>query len=331
MEEVQRNPLAELLAEGGTLLLDGAMGTMLMEMGLGAGNPPEEWNVLYPERIQQIHEAYVAAGSRLILTNSFGGNHFRLALHGFEERVFELNRAAAENARRAADGAPQRVLVAGSMGPTGSLFEPLGTLTFADARAAFAEQAAGLAAGGADLLWVETMSDLEEVRAAVAGAREATDLPIAASMTFDTNRHTMMGVSPEQAATALGELGLVALGANCGNGPDEIEEVIARIHALNPGVPLIAKANAGIPHLHGSELVYDGTPELMAAYAQHVRAQGAALIGGCCGNTPEHIARMAAALAEAPGEAQERPGWSRSGGEEAAPERRQRRRRRGGS
>jgi 5-methyltetrahydrofolate--homocysteine methyltransferase len=298
MNEERSSPLTELLAEEGTLLLDGAMGTMLMEMGLGAGNPPEEWNVLYPERIQGVHQQYVEAGSRLLLTNSFGGNRFRLALHGLEERVFELNQAAAENARRVANAAPSRVLVAGSMGPTGSLFEPLGTLTFAEAQAAFAEQAAGLAAGGADLLWIETMSDLEEVRAAVAGAREATELPIAASMTFDTNRHTMMGVSPERAVAALGELGLVALGANCGNGPDEIEEVIARMRALAPGVPLIAKANAGIPHFHGNELVYDGTPELMGAYAAKARQLGAALIGGCCGNTPVHIARMAAALAE---------------------------------
>jgi 5-methyltetrahydrofolate--homocysteine methyltransferase len=327
MEEQPQNPLAELLAETGTVLLDGAMGTMLMEMGLGPGNPPEEWNVLYPERIEQVHQAYVDAGSRLILTNSFGGNRFRLALHGFEDRAFELNRAAAENARRAAGAAEHRVLVAGSMGPTGALFEPLGVLTFDDAKAAFAEQAAGLAAGGADLLWVETMSDLEEVRAAVAGAREATDLPVAASMTFDTNRHTMMGVSPEQAAAALGELGLVALGANCGNGPDEVEEVVARIHALQPGIPLIAKANAGIPHFHGDELVYDGTPELMAAYARHVRAQGAALIGGCCGNTPEHIARMAAALAQPPAEDDHATFTPAA---EAAPERRERRRRRQG-
>lgn len=327
MNEPRENPLTELLAGGGTLLLDGAMGTTLMEMGLGAGNPPEEWNVLYPQRIQQIHQAYVDAGSRLILTNSFGGNRFRLALHGLEERVYELNRAAAENARRAADAAPQRVLVAGSMGPTGALFEPLGTLTFDEARAAFAEQASGLAAGGADLLWVETMSDLEEVRAAVAGAREATALPVAASMTFDTNRHTMMGVSPEQAAQALGELGLVALGANCGNGPDEIEDVIARMRALNPDVPLIAKANAGIPHLHGDELVYDGTPELMGVYARQARAQGATLIGGCCGNTPEHIAQMAAALAQAPS-ADERPAVAPAA--PPAPAKRQRRRRRKG-
>jgi 5-methyltetrahydrofolate--homocysteine methyltransferase len=302
MNEERENPLTELLAEEGVLLLDGAMGTTLMEMGLGAGNPPEEWNVLFPERIEAVHREYVEAGARLLLTNSFGGNRFRLELHGLEERVLELNRAAAENARRAADSAPQRVVVAGSMGPTGALFEPLGTLTFDEAKAAFAEQAAGLAAGGAALLWVETMSDLEEVRAAVAGAREATDLPIAATMTFDTNRHTMMGVSPEQAVAALGELGLVALGANCGNGPDEIEEVIARMQALGPAVPLIAKANAGIPHLHGGELVYDGTPALMGAYAGHVRDLGASLIGGCCGNTPEHIRQMAAALAQPAGE-----------------------------
>src|SRR5690606_4563443 len=210
--------------EQGVLLLDGAMGTLLMEMGLTSGDPPEDWNVRYPERIEEVHRRYIDAGSRLILTNSFGGSRFRLKLHRLDNRVTELNRAAAGIARRAADAAPHKVLVAGSIGPTGELLEPLGAMSFDEAKAAFAEQAAALAEGGVDLLWVETMSDLEEVRAAVEGAREATDLPVAATMTFDTNRHTMMGVSPEQAVQALGKMGLVALGANCGNGPDEIEE-----------------------------------------------------------------------------------------------------------
>ena len=297
----QPNPLQDLVAEQGVLLLDGAMGTLLMEMGLTSGDPPEDWNVRYPERIEEVHRRYIDAGSRLILTNSFGGSRFRLKLHRLDNRVTELNRAAAGIARRAADAAPHKVLVAGSIGPTGELLEPLGAMSFDEAKAAFAEQAAALAEGGVDLLWVETMSDLEEVRAAVEGAREATDLPVAATMTFDTNRHTMMGVSPEQAVQALGKMGLVALGANCGNGPDEIEEVIARMRAQNPDVLLIAKANAGIPHFTGDELVYDGTPALMGEYARHVRDLGANLVGGCCGNTPEHIAHMAEALAQPTG------------------------------
>jgi 5-methyltetrahydrofolate--homocysteine methyltransferase len=290
------NPIEALLQKEGYVLLDGAMGTMLMGMGLEQGNPPEEWNVLHPERIQAVHEGYINAGSRIILTNSFGGTRFRLKLHKLQDRVHELNEAAARVARAAADASPHHVVVAGSMGPTGELLEPMGTMTFAAAKEAFAEQAAALAAGGVDLLWVETMSDLEELRAAVEGAQEASDLPVAASMTFDTNRHTMMGVSPEQAVEVLSGFNLVALGANCGNGPAEIEAVITTMQRVAPGLPLIAKSNAGIPRLVGDDLIYDGTPLVMAGYAHRVQEMGAQLIGGCCGSTPDHIRAMAAAL-----------------------------------
>jgi 5-methyltetrahydrofolate--homocysteine methyltransferase len=278
-------------------LLDGAMGTMLMSMGLEQGHPPEDWNVSYPDRVLAVHEGYIAAGSRLILTNTFGGTRFRLKLHKLDDRVAELNRAAAKLARRAADNAPHLVVVAGSMGPTGELLEPMGTMTYEQAFDAFAEQAAALAEGGVDVLWVETMSDLDELRAAVQGARSVSDLPIAASMTFDTNGHTMMGVSPVQAVRALSELDLVALGANCGNGPAEIEGVIGAMVRENPDLPLIAKSNAGIPRLvGGSELIYDGTPMVMAGYAHRVREMGARLIGGCCGSTPDHLRAMSAVL-----------------------------------
>lgn len=296
------DPLQKLLQSEPYILLDGAMGTMLMAMGLEQGHPPEEWNVSYPDRVLGVHEGYIAAGSRLILTNTFGGTHFRLKLHNLHHRVAELNRAAAQLARRAADNAPHLVVVAGSMGPTGELMEPMGTMTFDQAVEAFAEQARALVKGGVDLLWVETMSDLEELRAAVQGARSAMDasgspLPITACMTFDTNRHTMMGVSPQQAVRALRELDLAAMGANCGNGPAEIEDVIRAMVAENPGVPLIAKSNAGIPRLvGGSELIYDGTPVVMGGYAYRVRDLGARLIGGCCGNTPDHLRAMSAVL-----------------------------------
>ena len=287
----------QLLQSEPYILLDGAMGTMLMSMGLEQGHPPEDWNEKYPDRVLAIHEGYIAAGSRLILTNTFGGTHFRLRLHNLHERVRELNRAAAQLARQAADKAPHLVVVAGSMGPTGELMQPMGTMTFEQAFEAFAEQAAALAEGGADLLWVETMSDLDELRAAVEGARSACDLPIAACMTFDTNRHTMMGVSPQRAVQALSKLDLAAMGANCGNGPAEIEDVIGAMVRENPDLPLIAKSNAGIPRLvGGTELIYDGTPMVMAGYAYRVRALGARLIGGCCGSTPDHLRAMSAAL-----------------------------------
>jgi len=291
------NPLEQLLQSEDYILLDGAMGTMLMAIGLEQGHPPEDWNVRYPDRILAVHEGYIAAGSRLILTNTFGGTHFRLKLHNLHTRVAELNRAAAQLARRAADSAPHLVVVAGSMGPTGELMQPMGTMTFEQAAEAFAEQAAALADGGADLLWIETLSDLDEVRAAVQGARSVSDLPIAACMTFDTNRHTMMGVSPQQAVQALSELDLIAMGANCGNGPAEIEDVIGAMARENPNLPLIAKSNAGIPRLvGGTELIYDGTPVVMGGYAHRVRALGARLIGGCCGNTPDHLRAMSAVL-----------------------------------
>ncbi len=184
------------------------------------------------------------------------------------------------------------------MGPTGSLLQPVGPMTEEEARDVFAEQAGALAAGGVDLLWIETMSDLGEVRAAVEGARDSTDLPLAATMTFDTHGHTMMGVNPQKAAAALSEMGLAAIGANCGNGPGEIEDAVRAMRASNPDQLLIAKSNAGIPKLVKGEIVYDATPEVMARYAQRVRELGADLIGACCGSTPAHVEAMAIALDE---------------------------------
>jgi len=290
--------LQNWISSGKPILLDGAMGTMLMDAGLESGDPPEEWNVLFPERVQEIHRAYVKAGSQIFLTNSFGGTSFRLAMHKLEDRVVELNAAAGQIARRVADEAEREVLVAGSIGPSGQLFEPMGSLTSEEAIRAFQEQASGLAKGGVDLFWIETMSDLDEVKAAVAGIREVSDLPITATMSFDTHGHTMMGVSPTRAAEELSQLGLAALGANCGTGSDELIDAIKAMRAAAPEAILIAKANAGIPQVVGSEVIYNGSPEVMAAYAKEVFQVGAQLIGGCCGNTPLHIQAMADALAE---------------------------------
>jgi len=288
--------LSQLLTSGKPILLDGAMGTMLMDAGLESGGSPEEWNILHPERVKAIHQAYVEAGSQIFLTNTFGGTSFRLANHGLEDRTEELNAAAGKIARQVADAADRDVLVAGSIGPSGQLFEPMGSLSIEKAVQAFREQASGLAEGGVDLFWIETMSDLEEVKAAVTGIREISDLPITATMSFDTHRHTMMGVSPTRAARELGQLGLAALGANCGTGSDELIEAIKSMKAESSEVPLIAKANAGIPQILGDEIVYNGSPQVMAAYARDVFQAGAQLIGGCCGNTPAHIQAMAIAL-----------------------------------
>ena len=291
------NTFIHLIETESPVLLDGAMGTMLMDAGLDQGTAPERWNRTHPERVRQVHRSYIQAGSRVILTNSFGGNRFRLAMHGLEDQVETLNRAAAENARAEADSAPHPVAVAGSIGPSGQMLEPLGTVSFEEARDAFAEQAAALEAGGVDAFWIETMSDLKEAQAAIEGVRSVSDLPVVATMSFDTHGHTMMGVSPEQAADALEEFELAAIGANCGTGSDELQEAIREMRAAYPDVFLVAKANAGIPKTdQDGNVFFDGSPDVMANYAVKVQEIGADLIGGCCGNTPEHIQAMAQAL-----------------------------------
>ncbi|MBX3056407.1 MAG: betaine--homocysteine S-methyltransferase [Anaerolineae bacterium] len=291
------NVLQKQLTTQDYLILDGAMGTMLFARGLEQGGAPELWNVEHPKRIQEVHRRYIAAGSQVILTNSFGGTRYRLKLHDLQDRVYELNKAAAENARRAADVVSHPVLVAGSMGPTGELLEPLGSMTFAECRAAFAEQARGLADGGVDIFWIETMSHLDEVRAAVEGVRLVCSQPVAATLSFDTNGRTMMGVTAEQAITTMREWKLAAVGANCGNNLPDTMAAIAAMRAVDPEMVLIAKANAGIPRWGSNgALEYDGTPEVMAGYAYHVHQMGAQLIGACCGSSPETIRAMAAAL-----------------------------------
>ena len=291
------NVFLELLRSEAYVVLDGAMGTLLMAAGLVQGAPPEKWNVVHPERIRGVHDAYINAGSRVILTNTFGGTRYRLKLHDLQDRVIELNRAAAETARAAADMAGHSVAVAGSMGPMGELLEPMGSASFDDAKAAFAEQARGLVQGGVDVLWIETMSDVQEVQAAVAGVRSVSDLPVVATMSFDTHGRTMMGVTPAEAAEALRHLDVAAMGANCGNNLPDTEAAVSAMYQAAPDVPIVAKANAGIPRWEGDELVYDGTPDVMAEYARRVRQYGARLVGSCCGSGPGHVQAMAEALA----------------------------------
>jgi len=279
------------LATGEIILGDGAMGTMLQAAGLEKRHAPEEWNLTHPEKVLAVHRGYIDAGSEMILTNSFGANRIRLAKYGLEEKVYELNRRAAELAREAGDA-----LVAGSMGPTGEFFPPLGTLTFQEAREAFAEQAKGLADGGADLLIIETMADLKEVEAAINGARESTALPLVCTMTFDTKLHTVMGVSPKKAVETLGSWGVEAIGANCGTGPQEVEKVMEEMKEACPEAVLVAQPNAGLPRLVQGRTQYDATPEVMADYALRYAELGVRIIGACCGSRPQHIAAMARAL-----------------------------------
>jgi methionine synthase I (cobalamin-dependent) len=290
------DPLTSLLSARPWLLADGAIGSNLFERGLQSGDAPELWNSEHPERVAHLHRAFVEAGADIILTNSFGGTRHRLQLHNAEHRVAELNETAAHLARVEADRAGRVVLVGGSMGPTGEILEPLGSLNIEAAREAFAEQAVALARGGADLLWIETMSSIEEAEAAIAGAR-GTELPVVATLSFDTNGRTMMGVTPSQLAALHRKHHLAACGSNCGTGPAELVACIVNLAtASEPAAILVAKANCGIPQFVNGAIQFDGTPELMARYACLALDSGARIIGGCCGTTPQTLHTMRAAL-----------------------------------
>src|SRR3984957_4413688 len=290
------DPLTSLLAERPWLLADGATGSNLFNRGLQSGDAPELWNADRPEDIAWLGRSFIEAGADIILTNSFGGTRYRLKLHKASDRVGELNEKAAAIARGEADRAGRRVLVAGSIGPTGEILEPLGPLSLDDAREAFAEQAAALARGGADVLWIETMSSVEETEAAVAGARTA-GLPCVATLSFDTNGRTMMGITPSELAGLHRKHHLAACGSNCGTGPSELVPCIVNLAtASEPAAVLVAKANCGIPQFRDGEIRFNGTPELMAQYARLSLDAGARIIGGCCGTTPEHLRIMRQAL-----------------------------------
>jgi len=295
------NPLHHLLNSRPHLLADGALGTNLFAMGLATGEAPELWNIDHPQRIAELAQQFIDAGSEILLTNSFGGTRYRLKLHQAEHRVHELNRAAAQILRQQVAASGREIVVAGSMGPTGELFAPSGTLTRAPAYAAFQAQANALKEGGVDVLWVETMSSCEETEVACEAAA-STGLPVVYTMSLDTNGRTMMGVTPAE----LVQLGTQlehppgACGTNCGVGASEV--VAAIINMKNAAdqqriqTVLVAKANCGIPEYIDGKIVYNGTPDLMARYAQLAADAGARIIGGCCGTTPAHIAAMREAL-----------------------------------
>lgn len=280
----------ELVESGKTLIGDGAMGTLLQEKGLTDGGAPELWNVEKPEVIEEIFDQYAKAGANFLTTNSFGGTRPRLQMHGLEDRVSELNKAASEIAKKVAANYTD-VFVMGDVGPSGELMEPMGTLTIESAKEFFSEQIKALLAGGADGIVIETMSDLGEVQAAVTAVQEIDpEIPIIVMLSFDTNLRTMMGVKPAQAVSEISKMGVKIIGANCGRGTDEIS-VIAKEMSENriDGVYLITQSNAGLPKLVGADFVYDGTPEEMAKYALEMKGLGINIIGACCGSTPVHI------------------------------------------
>lgn len=292
------NLLSELLDERDHLLADGAMGTSLMAMGLPAGQAPDLWNFDLPENVKRVHEGFIDVGADIIVTNTFGANRFRLKLDNAEERTREINEAGARIARAAANAAGRPVVVAGSMGPTGEMLQPYGTLTGEEAESTFAEQAQALAEGGADVLWIETIFAFGELEAAVAAA-SSTGLPVASTMTFDTVGRTMMGDTPEKARQFIQALDPrpIAFGANCGAGPSMLIDTICKFRRIGSDTDvLIAKGNCGIPQMIGGEIVYSGDEETMARYARLARDAGARIIGGCCGTTPIHLKAIADAL-----------------------------------
>ncbi|QDZ02919.1 betaine--homocysteine S-methyltransferase [Nitratireductor mangrovi] len=291
------NPIDALLAEKGVLLADGATGTNLFDMGLVSGEAPELWNETAPEKIAALHQGFVDAGADIILTNSFGGTRHRLKLHDAQDRVFELNRLAAEIACDVAASADRKVVVAGSVGPTGELLQPLGALTYDDAVEAFAEQIEGLKAGGAEVAWIETMSSPEEIRAA-AEAAIRVGLPYTFTASFDTAGRTMMGLAPKDIHAVTDGLAAAPLGvgANCGVGASDILASLFDMTEAAPAATVIVKGNCGIPEFRGTEIHYSGTPELMAEYVRLAVDGGARIIGGCCGTSFEHLNAMRLAL-----------------------------------
>ena len=289
--------LREALDAGTIRVGDGAMGTSLQDAGLDDGGAPELWNVEKADAVAQILREYAQAGANLLTTNTFGGTTPRLLMHGLEDRLDELNTAAAQLARGVADEF-DNVYVLGDIGPSGDLMEPMGILTPADARALFAAQAQALLAGGVDGFLIETMSDLSEIESAIQGVRSvAPELPIFATMSFDTNLRTMMGVKPEDAVVALASYGADVVGANCGRGIEEIRIIAeAMIPAMPDGTKLILQSNAGLPVLVKDTFRYNGTPQEMGQFAVDAYAMGVDIVGACCGSRAEHIAALATAV-----------------------------------
>jgi len=283
--------ILERLKRGDILVADGAFGTQLQERGLPSGHCPEEFNVSHPEVIQAIYRDYYAAGSDFVSTASFGGSRPRLAAHGAGDRVIEFSVRAAELARAVC---PEGRFVAGSIGPTGELLEPFGTFSEREAYDAFAEQAAALAEGRVDFIIVETMMALREAQVAVSAAKDFARIPVAATMSFEGKNdqfRTSWGVSIEEAAKGLAEAGADMVGANCGLGFDQMVSIVRQMKPVTQ-LPIVAQANAGLPQWVEGRTVYTETPDVMAPKVQALLEAGVNVIGGCCGTTPAHIAKI---------------------------------------
>ncbi len=285
------NAIQNLLREGKFLISDGAWGTLLQGKGLKAGECPELWNIENPDAVYEVAKSYVDAGSDMILTNSFGGSRYKLEKYGLGNKVSEINRKAAEISKSAVSGQ----FVFGSVGPTGKILM-MGETTEDELYEVFKEQTVALADGGADAILIETMSDLEEAKIAVKAAKENTQCEIICTMTFektvDGAFKSMMGVSPLQMVDEIIPAGADIIGANCGNGTEGMISIVKEIRSVNTDIPVLIHANAGMPVYEDGKTVFPETPEEMASYLEEIKEAGANIFGGCCGTTPEHIAKL---------------------------------------
>jgi 5-methyltetrahydrofolate--homocysteine methyltransferase len=287
--------ILDVLKSGKILISDGAWGTFLQAKGLQPGECPEEWNITHADDVLDIAKSYIDAGSDMVETNSFGGSKYKLANYGLQEKVFELNKAAAEISRKAATNK----YVLGSIGPTGKILM-MGEVTSVDLYEAFKEQAMALEAGGADAIMIETMTDMEEAVQAIKAAKENTACEIFCTMTFDKtiqgDFRTMMGVSPADMVEQIIDAGAELIGANCGNGSKDMIGIVKEIRKINQDIPILIHANAGAPMYKDGETVFPESPDEMCTYAQGLINAGANIIGGCCGTTPAHIAKIVESL-----------------------------------
>ena len=286
------HPFSRRLREGAPLLCDGAMGTLLYARGVTVDACFDVLNLSQPALVQSIHADYISAGADCVETNTFGANRFKLASHGLESQVRDINLRGVKLARDVRESMGRDVFVLGSIGPLGRYLAPLGTVGPEDAREAFREQAEALLEGGVDALIVETFSDLVELELAVTAIRSVTDLPIVAEVAFSDDAHTFAGRSPAEVAITLRNLAVDAIGANCSVGSSTLYEVLEQMHAAAGDLPLAVQPNAGLPSRIGERLIYLSSPPYMAEYAGRMVTVGARLVGGCCGTTPQHIAAM---------------------------------------
>ena len=283
-----------------TILADGAMGTMLHARGVGFDKCFDELNLTNPSAVAEIHREYIEAGAQLILTNTFGANRFKLGKHGLEEKVVQLSQAGVDLAKRVVAASFRDVLVAGSVGPLGVRIAPFGRVQPEQARTAFAEQIGALSEAGAELIVIETMSDLYEIREAIKAARQVCSLPLVASVTFTRDDRTVLGDDPAKVARMLKETGVDVIGVNCSGGPAQLLRILKQMCQAVPDGKFWVKPNAGWPEQVGGRIMYPADAEYFGDYALSFREMGARIVGGCCGTTPQHIAAMHKALAAAP-------------------------------